>query len=137
MKISVCNEIIVELINRFPQGAALEEIMLGVDPRISRRTLQRRLANLVKTGAIVALGKGRARRYQVASQVVSVQKKTTGMPLSVVGEKIQQLVLEPIQSRMAVSYHREFLEKYIPNETWYLPQLLREKLAQLGGLKSK
>jgi len=130
------DEILVELVNRFPQGASLEEVMLGIDPHISRRTLQRRLANLVKKGELIALGKGRARRYQSIKQAVLVQKETAELPLSTAGERVQLLVSQPIQSRTVAIYHREFLEKYIPNETWYLPKFLREKLAQLGGSKS-
>jgi hypothetical protein len=39
-------DILLEVVGRFPKGASLEEIMVGLDSTVSRRTLQRWLASL-------------------------------------------------------------------------------------------
>ncbi len=57
-------DILLEIIERFPQGSSLEEVMLAMDPKISRRTLQRWLALLVKNNQLLAIGSARARRYK-------------------------------------------------------------------------
>jgi len=124
-------DILLELIGQFPQGALLEDVISRLDPAVPRRTLQRWLSLLVKKGSLIAVGEGRARRY--ALPVIDVSKPVKLIPISVEGKKVQSLVSQPIQARSPVSYHREFLEKYSPNHTYYLPEKLRRKLLSLGG----
>ena len=50
---------IVEVIGRLPDGAELDEILAGMGEPLSRRTLQRRLADLVIQGRITG---GRAQK---------------------------------------------------------------------------
>lgn len=123
---------LIELISRFPDGASLEEILVGLTPPISRRTLQRRLSILVDEGQVAAIGKARARRYQI-SNAAKGQPLLGLIPLSREGREIQSKILQPIQMRKPTSYHREFLEDYRPNDSFYLPLTLRKKLAEIGG----
>ncbi len=58
-----------EIIGRFPDGAALDDIAANLGDGLSRRTLQRRLADLVRQGRIVA---GRERKaFNLDSAVAS------------------------------------------------------------------
>jgi hypothetical protein len=50
-------ELILELIARFPEGATLEEIIFEMKGAISKRTLQRRLAVLLKNDRLRSIGK--------------------------------------------------------------------------------
>jgi Fic/DOC family len=123
---------LLELISRFPDGASLEEILVGVSPPIARRTLQRHLLGLVADGLVTPVGKARARRYRIAKAPKG--KPSLGrIPLSSKGKKIQSKILQPIQMRKPIGYHREFLEDYRPNDTFYLTLALRKKLAKIGG----
>ena len=127
-------DVLIELIDRFPDGASLEQIMLGLNPSVPRRTLQRWLSTLIKEGKLIAIGNARARRYKVVQ--ISHQKaaKTISLiPISREGESIQSEVSKPIQARHPVSYHREFLEKYKPNVSHYLSESLRRKLFKMGS----
>ncbi len=128
---------ILEIIGRFTHGASLEEIMEGLLPPVPRRTLQRWLANLVKNGQISIIGMARASRYKLVAipleEPSSEKEKLSGISLSEEGHFLELQVTRPIPSRHPVSYHREFLEDYRPNKSFYLPEELRRKLFILGG----
>jgi len=116
-----------EILHRFPQGASLEEILVGMGPSTSRRTLQRHLSSFIKEGKIVVEGNARARRYKL-----SPLSPTKFSFFSQDGEWIYAKVSQPIQARIPVGYHREFLDNYHPNKSYYLPETLRQKLFTLG-----
>jgi hypothetical protein len=131
--------------------AQLEELMRGM---ASRRTLQRRLDDWVRDRAIRAQGNRRGRRYFAARTrspaaeaeadgVRSTESaKTPGstvaatprdvIPVSDAGKEIEAFVRRPLADRPPVGYRREFLERYVPNETTYLTDALRAHLAELG-----
>lgn len=127
---------ILEIIGRFSEGASVEEIMVGLDSTVARRSLQRWLAALVKKNELVALGKARSRRYKLLQLPKKEEPKLLSpFPLSESGIRIQVKVLQPIQARHPVTYNREFLESYSPNQTHYLPDDLRKKLRWLGNVE--
>ncbi len=117
---------ILQLIQHCPKGASLEEILQGLTPPIPRRTLQRYLAFLTLEGRLNALGKARARRYHLPTIIEQL------IPLSSTAWSIQTHVRQPIQARRPVGYNREFLDKYRPNETYYLSEHMRKHLFEIG-----
>jgi Fic family protein len=54
------------------------------------------------------------------------------VPVSPEGEAIKAYVRQAPQQRRPVSYDLKFLEAYRPNETFYLPEALRNQLHSLG-----
>jgi len=129
-------DIILEIIGRFPKGASLEEILLGLDLAFSRRTLQRCLSLLVKRNEIVAVGRARARRYKLFHSPEEEKYETLksfSIHISEVGALIQEKVLQPLHVRQPVTYNRAFLEEYRPNSTYYLAADVRKKMLEMGG----
>ncbi len=128
-------ELLLELVGRFPEGASLEEVMLGLNPTTSRRTLQRRLFSLVKEGLLTAKGRTRARRYHLPTTTVSSGGAPihSTIPLSKGAEEILKVVSRPISARHPVSYNKKFLESYRPNHSYYLSESLRKRLFDMGG----
>jgi hypothetical protein len=127
---------LLELIGRFPQGVSLEEVMIGLDPSIPRRTLQRWISSLIKNGYLDPLGKARARRYKILSVPQKQDLKLLRgipIPLTKKSEEILSKISQPIEARHTVKYHREFLESYIPNDTYYLSKKSRQELLVVGG----
>ncbi len=136
----------VRVAGRFPEGVSVDEI--GGEPEIDlpRRTLQRRLAKLVEERRLTIDGRGRGSRYRIP-QIEGTIRPSTGtltneghtpsaetyIRISSEGETIKQAVRSPIQERQPVGYNREFLDGYRPNETFYLPVDVRERLVQMGG----
>jgi hypothetical protein len=54
------------------------------------------------------------------------------IPLSPKALVIQKNVCQPIQTRRPVGYNRKFLDKYCPNETFYLSEKIRNHLFEIG-----
>lgn len=55
------------------------------------------------------------------------------LDISTSGKEIQKYVNQPQHLRRPVGYHRQFLESYRPNETFYLSQVEREHLHKIGS----
>ena len=119
-------ELILEIVSRFPSGASVEEILVGLNPPPARRTVQHRLAALVKSGRLVAEGRTKGRRFRLPEKVVDE------IPLSTASQSINLAVSRPLQERKSATYSRKFLDRYHPNETYYLSESLRKKLFELG-----
>ncbi|MHB1511646.1 MAG: Fic family protein [Acidiferrobacter sp.] len=133
---------IAEVVRRFPEGAGLEEIAAAMGEGLSRRTLQRRLADLIAQGRIAGRRERKAFKYRSAA-ITGTWDVTKGrdrveepvevyVPTSPGGADIKAYVRQPIQGRRPVGYRAEFLDAYRPNETWYLPETLRGQLHTLG-----
>lgn len=133
---------VVETIEQFPNGASLDEIMRALTTAPPRRTLQRWLALLVVEARLTSDGKARATRYRTVpaprhatiAMVEEVQPEyaPTSLTLSPEGAAIRAAVRRPHIHREPVGYHREFLEHYRPNETFYLSAEIRQQLAKAG-----
>jgi hypothetical protein len=131
------HRLITELSTR-PNGAAIDELAHILESLISRRSLQRKLAEWVASGAIGASGERKGRRYHAPSaRPISraVEPKESGedsIPVSSQGTDIRTQVRRPIVDRAPVGYQREFLEGYQPGSTFYLPEVLRRHLHDIG-----
>lgn len=135
---------ILQIISNFPNGVSLGKILKALDIPISIRNVQHRLALLVKQGRLQAEGKARARLYRPINREkeitpeVDVKKQIEqSIPLTAVSEEIQRIVRQPVQARKPVGYNREFLDKYRPNESYYLSESIRKKLLVFGETDGK
>lgn len=119
-------------------GLTLAEL-LTAHPEVARRTAQRLIAKLIDSGQVVAMGKGRARRYFCADAQPGngvPATKADGfppfIPLSADSQDILAYIDQPLVARKPVGYQRDFLDAYRPNETWYLSESLRRQLHKMG-----
>ena len=135
-------DLLVNVIERHPEGVSAEEVLQDSGLALQRRSLQRRLALLVEQRRIRVQGQARAVRYFPVSQgdgtvdavveaVVSSGDEPS-VPVSAEGEAIKAYVRQPRHLRKPVIYRTEFLEQYHPNHSAYLPLKLREQLHALG-----
>ncbi len=131
-------DLILEIVARFPKGASVEEILIGINPQPPRRTLQHRLSMLVKNGRLVAEGRTKGRKYRLpsSSALVAAKQGKTGFPLSDAALAVQREVLRPLRERKYVSYNRDFLDRYRPNVTQYLSESLKQHLLDVGKTES-
>lgn len=141
---------ILQIVKQFPHGASLEEILQALFPPLPKRSLQRYLAFLTMERRLNALGNTRSRKYQLP--LIENEKTTSIIPLQDISsrrntplEKIENLiplsstalsiqtdVRQPIQARRPIGYNRDFLDKYRPNETYYLSASTRNHLFEIG-----
>jgi hypothetical protein len=133
---------LIEILGRFPDGASVEDLLTAMGGAVSRRTLQRRLADLVEQGRVAPERAWRSIRYRLAPRAGMVRATSPSyevgyagdayVPVSPQGEEIRAYVRRPVQGRRPVGYELPFLEAYQPNQTCYLPAPLREQLHRLG-----
>jgi Fic family protein len=124
-------------LSALPDGGSIEELSERLLGQISRRSLQRKLAEWVYAGQIRAEGIKRGRRYflgvQKPEQVfISEPDESSYVPLSTAGREVLGLIRRPIFDRPLVGYRRTFLDDYVPNETAYLPKSAVSHLHGLG-----
>lgn len=130
----------------FPLGASIDDIAGALNSELPRRTMQRRLALLVKQKRLIRLGRGPATRYALPEETnTGAQTETADattrehestadlrVPFSSESESIRKLVQQPVHLRKPVGYDRSFLDAYRPNKTFYLPDDMRKRLLELG-----
>jgi len=144
-----------QILNEHPEGMARSEIQDALATRFqdypSDRTLRRRLSQLEDEGRLIRTGRGRSTRYRPASDTAEGMRTPTqdqgeeqgsserpgwdpdlGIPLTAEGRELQRLVRLPRPQRPPCTYDREFLERYVPGETWYLPEGTRAELLAAG-----
>lgn len=116
-------------------GLALNEL-LEQHPDIARRTAQRLISELMASGQIVAMGKGRARRYFAITNRTATSADSDSfpdhIPLSTDSRDIVAYINQTLAARKPVGYQFEFLASYEPNSTYYLSQSLRLQLYKMG-----
>ena len=130
-------EKIFSIIKYYPQGIGIsfleETLVQGQEIRFSRRTLQRRLEQLISDGRIISEGKSTARVYRaVAMPEGPPLDKEPYVPMSPEGARIRKEIQKPLMHRRPVGYEREFLLSYMPGKTWYLPEGIRAQLHDIG-----
>ncbi len=116
----------------------------------SRSTVKRMLSRLAADSKLEVSSKGRATRYRlltssapVVSEHVATPEPTsaistdTGPRWSAASLQLRQHLTRPVMARTPVTYRREFVDNYKPNETFLLSPELAEELAGLGHLTGR
>lgn len=136
---SELTEQILAEVARHPAGVGLDALAGALAHRVSRRTLQRRLVELMTEKRLVAEGATKARVYKLpsvretrAERPEEPAQAEQQIPLSKAGDEIATLVRRPLQARKPVGYNRDFLESYQPNKHYYLSEQVRQHLHQIG-----
>lgn len=125
-------QIIQSIISDHPGGIQLDELMQSKAIIASRRTVQRRLAILLKKGCINVVGKGAGSRYEIAP-LKSFPYGQFQIVLSEESHTIRNYVNQALENRTRVKYNPTFLDAYQPNETYYLSSETRAHLKKIGS----
>ena len=148
MPLQVSNHEFEELLHvlaNFPSGASVQELLETSQTSFTKRTLQRRLEQLIEDRRIEPRGEARARRYHLKmnrdinyrditeeSGFVLREDPVSYDWLSKEAQEIREIIKRPLARRNPVGYQATFLEDYIPNQSFYLPEKLRRELEQIG-----
>lgn len=137
-------EEILEVLASKPKGADIGQIIDSLAEPPHRRTVQRRLSELVAGKHIQVVGKGKATLYRLpvpsgnrrTPSTAAAQEVADGyeayIPVSEEGREIISYVRRPRAGRNPIGYERNFLASYTPNETPYLDESLRAHLDNIG-----
>lgn len=143
------NNALNRAISNTPQGIGIDDLVREFGDLVSKRTLLRRLDEMVQRGEVERVGKARATKYRrvVAKAEIPpprshVKEISPREPFMVREDppsrgdtslrELRDVFRTPYSLRKPAKYQREFLESYIPNETAYLPPKLREHLRAKG-----
>ena len=118
--------------------------LLQQHPEIARRTAQRRLQTLVTEGRVELVGEGKSTRYRkhptvyeqpltpCQYRIAEEGSSYDGIPLSIDARDVLEYVSGPPSARKPVGYNRRFVDTYQPNQTFYLPSIVRKQLHGIG-----
>jgi len=133
------------LIQTQENGASVKELLALASLEFPKRTLQRRLDQLVSQGHLQPVGEGRARRYVSVVKPVEPDAMHSNMLqeapsvytignhwLSAESLQLRSALQLPLSRRKPVGYVGSFLDHYRPNSTFYLPAKLRDELSEIG-----
>jgi len=127
---------IAALLESYPEGISRGQIAKNLNSSINYKTLQRRLASLVDEGRIVKTGEKKATKYYPSEILIETDKRQKKDIADVIFCPKSQGVLKfletPLHAREKMTYKREFLDNYVPNETTYVPKDMRKKLFEEG-----
>ncbi|MCY4150059.1 MAG: Fic family protein [Gammaproteobacteria bacterium] len=127
---------IVSLLEKKSEGLSRGQIMENLSFSINDKTLQRILSLLSNQERILKTGDRKATKYypvRFSRQENKGQKsQEEGNVFSPEGRKSLDFLDLPLHAREKVSYKREFIEGYAPNETAYVSKEQRDALLQAG-----
>jgi len=127
---------ITALLESHPEGLSRGQIENYLNISINIKTLQRRLVSLVNDGRLVKTGEKKATKYYPATLTTETNKRQiknkTQQIFSQKSLEALKFLETPLHAREKVTYKREFLENYVPNETFYVPKNARTKLLGEG-----
>lgn len=130
------NEEIITLLGKHPEGLSRGQISDNLRFPINNKTLQRRLTALADDDRIARTGERKATRYHPIEASIETSKGHLKDKISDIFSPKSQKKLKfldtPLHAREIVSYNRDFLDSYVPNQSQYVPKKIQEALFQEG-----
>jgi len=140
---SASREIVLQALKRFTEAGRLELSSTDLIQATggSSATIRRHLDALCSSGEIKRSGRARATRYSLAKPQ-STAAFTTNAPQARPAWSAAALQLSawlnlPLAARDPVTYQRAFVDHYVPNTTWLMPQELADELHRTGCLQEQ
>lgn len=130
------NEEIITLLGKHPEGLSRGQVSERLNFTINGKTLQRRLTALVDEDRIARKGERKATRYHPVEVSIATEKRhlkdNFANIFSTKSQEKLKFLETPLYAREKVSYNRDFLDSYVPNQSQYVPKKIREALFQEG-----
>lgn len=135
-KIEQQNKEIITLLGKHPEGLSRGQIAEKLSFISHVKTLQRRLSALADDDRIARKGERKATRYHPLKTSIETVKGDLKDSLTNIFSPKSQKKLKfldmPLHTREKVSYKRDFLDSYVPNQSQYVSKKIREALFQEG-----
>lgn len=135
--------VLAELHRQGHEAVSSKELAQATDA--SWTAIKRVLAQLVAGNLVVVHGKARATRYRLPSSAQVVRPTTESAAPRGVQEpawsphsaELRAVLSTAPTARQPVTYRREFVDGYLPNESFLLPRELSEELMNIGRLSEQ
>lgn len=124
---------ILKFLSESETNLSLTELQVRLDekwPDVNRRSLQRAILELIKTGQVSRHGSGPATAYSFSHPVAADDQDV--IALSDAAKKQLAYLALPAMKRTPVTYRDKLLFKYVPNSDFYLPEAIRSQLHDMG-----
>lgn len=135
-KIEQQNKEIITLLGKHPEGLSRGQIAEKLSFIAHVKTLQRRLTALADDDRIARNGERKATRYHpLKTSIETVKGDLKDSFTNIFSPKSQKKLKfldMPLHTREKVSYKRDFLDSYVPNQSQYVSKKIREALFQEG-----
>lgn len=122
------------------KGSAATSRAIAAEADMSWTTVKRRLDQLVLSGLVVREGQARATRYRVAIPAQTQQaaaEPDVSFDWSEASIALRKKLVRPLPTRQIVTYKRDFVDHYIPNESSLLPATVASALANEGRMREQ
>jgi len=116
---------LLNVLKKAGKGLKISQIETLLPEAMTRRTLQRRLAELKTKKVVITHGIKSGVEYFLTNQQINI-------PLSKSSEKLKLKISQPLNTRKPVGYNYDFLFSYEPNKTFYLSEEIRAHLQNIG-----
>lgn len=130
-------ELVLQELRRNPQGCSFSDLFHQLESKVSRRSLQRTLKELVDQAVVYRLGKAPTSVYVSVEKIPKTEAVCFDIPLSKEGMELAHNLQKKRVDRKPVGYHRLFLDSYEPNKTFYLSEKERSALMKMSGAPQK
>ena len=133
-------EEILAILEKNPEGLSTSQITEFIGFSDHYKTMQRRLVSLSDAGLILKLGEKKARKYYPLNMSKNMSKKENNGQIgnktheifSLKSQNLLNFLDTPLHAREKISYNRDFIDRYAPNKTAYVPEKLRKQLFKQG-----
>lgn len=109
---------------------ALPQLLFKLGENFKERSVRRWLHELVQEGSVQKIGQKKATKYLVIQkdQTSSISSCFSAISLQVIDH-----IKKPLFERIPITYAEDWFANYVPNSDYYLPQLLRKQLLEMGA----
>lgn len=137
---SVYQRVLVVLEAKAAEGRAVFSTQeLATATGISLATLKRHIGQLQQDGRVVRTGKARATRYSLATDAAAGKTPLTtiGPAWSAAAQDLRTQLLLPLGARHPVTYHRSWVDGYMPNVSSWLGTEVAQQLFEAGRMSGQ
>lgn len=106
----------------------------------SSATVRRHLDALHAAGELQRVGKARATRYRLSMPMTApllASEPDHHASWSAAALRLRRRLDTPVAARDPVTYQRDFVDRYMPNTTWLMPQAQANELYRLGRMQDQ
>lgn len=139
---------ILEVLAQKDRHMSPNEILENIGLILKSHVLRDRLQDLIEERKVTRQGIARGTKYKAVKThsavinmtlpLVSVEAQgEVTIPLSQAAKQVRSYVTAPLSNRANVSYRREFLDEYRPNNTSYLTNQDKVALLELGQVENQ
>jgi len=143
-------DVIIKALSNSAHPLSLGDIDESIEKSIHKKTIQRRLKSLVERDLVEIEGRGRNQKYLLnkdnsfVTAALDKDNKGSGVTLEAINEDTEHPIFSakalsllsyletPSYGRLKSSYQVSLIESYIPNETQYVADPVREMLHRTG-----